>query len=265
MLAAASLPAVASASGWRAASAVGGLVALLGAAAFVVAYRQPPRPMAPGPRQTPGCEAPGRRLAALQVPALRRAMLTGAVLVCVHSGLGLLTVLHLHEAAGMSPGHAATVFVAAQAAGAAGRIGLAAWSDRPHIRRGYVVTVSLVAVLASLIVLVTPLGRSALAASAVFVWLGFFGIGWLGPWVALVAEAAPGGRTGFALGLVMTVNQVAIVLAPPVLGLLRDTTGSFTASWALLAMLACLALAPGARTAVTLTWRSLRRSERSPG
>jgi len=65
-----------------------------------------------------------------------------------------------------------------------------------------------------------------------------------------VAEAAPAGRTGSTLGLAMAVNQVAIVLVPPVLGLLRDVTSGFTAPWALLIALTVLALAG---TAVTET------------
>lgn len=69
-------------------------------------------------------------------------------------------------------------------------------------------------------------------AALLFTWLGFFGIGWYGPWVAHLAKSAPPGRTGFALGLVMAVNQPAVVLVPPALGLLRDTTHGFTAAWA---------------------------------
>ncbi|KJY33940.1 hypothetical protein [Streptomyces sp. NRRL S-495] len=47
---------------------------------------------------------------------------------------------------------------------------------------------------------------------------------------------APPGRTGFALGLVMAVNQVAVILAPPALGLLRNTTGGCTAASSALAV-----------------------------
>ena len=226
-LASAALPAVAAAFGWRATLPAGGLVALLGGAAFVLLYRRPPgQPVTT--RQT------GPRLALLRVPALRRALLCGVSLISVQCGIGLLTVLHLHEVATLSAGRAALILVAAQAAGVAGRILLAAWSDSARWQRQSVVTVSLIAVAAALVLLMTPAGRYPVAAGAVFVWLGFFGIGWYGPWVALVTEAAPPGRTGFALGLAMAVNQVAIVLVPPVLGLLRDATGGFATPWGLL-------------------------------
>jgi predicted MFS family arabinose efflux permease len=234
-LASAALPAVAESFGWRGTLFVGGTVALLGAVAFAVLYRRPPV-RASAARQG------GTRLALLRDPAMILALLCGVGLISVQCGVGLLTVLHLHESASLSPGRAALILVAAQGAGVAGRICLAAWSDRARSDRQGVVTLSLLAVIVALALLVSPAGGSPVAACAAFVWLGFWGIGWYGPWVALVAEAAPGGRTGFALGLAMAVNQVAIVVVPPLLGVLRDVTGGFAAPWGLLIVTNCLAL-----------------------
>ena len=73
-------------------------------------------------------------------------------------------------------------------------------------------------------------------------WLGFFGFGWYGPWVAYVAESAPPEKTGFALGLAMAINQVAIVLVPPALGLLRDATHSYLPGWSVLVAMTLLGL-----------------------
>ncbi|GIF21795.1 MFS family permease [Actinoplanes tereljensis] len=280
-LASATLPAIATAFGWRATPLTGGLIALLGAAAFLTLYRRPPAlptgaASATGSRAGatwtsalrvgagPGADAVsvaesgggaalaagsgagaeravGSRRALLREPGMRRALRYGVGLISVQCGIGLLTVLHLHDAAGMSAGRATAILVAAQGAGVAGRILLAAWSDRAPARRHDVVRVSMLAVAAGLLVVMTPLGGSAVAASIAFVWLGFFGIGWYGPWVAMVAEVAPG-RTGFALGLAMMGNQVAIVLVPPLLGLLRDATGGFTVAWGLLLGMTCAAL-----------------------
>ncbi|GAA0567307.1 MFS transporter [Paractinoplanes ferrugineus] len=276
-LASATLPAVGAVHGLPATLAVGGAVALTGAAAFVLLYRRPPaHPSAetappppagadedappaaagagedapaapPAGRSVPlaagGPGAAGSRLALLRVPAARAALLCGVCLISVQVGIGLLTVLHLHEVAAMPAGRAALVLVLAQGAGVAGRIVLAMVSDRARTARQSVVTASLVAVLVALMLLLTPAGGEPVAAAVIFGWLGFFGIGWYGPWVALVTEAAPAGRTGFALGLAMSVNQVAIVAMPPLLGLLHDVTGGFTASWGLLAVLTGAALA----------------------
>ncbi|MFD4657715.1 MFS transporter [Kitasatospora sp. NPDC058444] len=248
-LAAAVLPLVAVAYGWRAALVVGGLVALLGAGLFTALYRRPPA--ATAVRPAPGAAAPTAsvrsRLRVLREPAMTRILFSGLSLVAVHSGIGVLGALHLHDVTALGPGPSAAVLVATQVAGAVGRIALAAWSDRSRAGRYRPVLVCLGAVVAGLAALTTPAGRSPVAAALLFTWLGFFGIGWYGPWVAHLAESAPPGRTGFALGLAMAVNQLAVVLVPPALGLLRDTTHGFTAAWAALAAATAATLALTAR------------------
>ncbi|GAA4906177.1 MFS family permease [Nonomuraea thailandensis] len=240
VLSAAVLPALAAAAGWPVTLAAGGLVAFLGAVLFIGFSRRPPARRLPSRE---GAPRPGTRLGMLREPSMRRAVLSGMALVSVHSGLGVLTVVHLHEAASVEAGHAALVFVAVQAAGVAGRVGLAAWSDRSSSGRYTCVLACMVAVVVGAVALMTPLGHSPVAASLLFVWLGFFGIGWYGPWVAYLAEAAPPGKTGFAIGLAMAVNQSAIILAPPALGLLKDLTGAFATPWAALAVCTAAALA----------------------
>ncbi|MET8546353.1 MFS transporter [Kitasatospora sp. NPDC004799] len=255
-LAAAVLPLVAVAYGWRAALVVGGLVALLGAGLFTTLYRRPPTapaahlapasPKAPAPPTTPAASVRAR-LRILREPAMARILFSGLCLVSVHGGVGVLSALYLHDVTALGPGASAAVLVAAQVAGAVGRIALAAWSDRSRGGRYRPVLVCLGAVVTGLAALTTPAGQSPVAAAVLFTWLGFFGIGWYGPWVAHLAESAPPGRTGFALGLVMAVNQLAVVLVPPALGLLRDTTHGFTAAWAALAAAAAVTFAVTAR------------------
>ncbi|AZM53025.1 MFS transporter [Streptomyces sp. WAC 01529] len=255
-LASAVLPLVADEFGWRATLLTGGLVALLGAALFMGCYRRPPTlptpspgPLAPEGREPSGTPAAQlrARLRMLREPSMAKIMLSGAGLVSVQCGVGMLAVLHLHRTSSVDAGRAALILVASQGAGVAGRICLAAWSDRSRFGRYVTVLVCMATVVAGLAVLMTPAGRVPLIASGTFVWLGFFGFGWYGPWVAYVTEAAPPGRTGFALGLAMSVNQVAIVTVPPALGLLVDRTGSFTPAWALLALATAAALAVTAR------------------
>ncbi|MFD8321524.1 MFS transporter [Kitasatospora purpeofusca] len=256
------LPVVAAGAGWRVAVLVGGLVALAGAVAFTALYRRPPgavakraagpvgedpvaatasAPVAAAHVSAPTATAPVSpplmdRLRLLREPAMAKALLSGTAMVSVHSGIGVLGALYLHDVTGLGAGAAGTVLVAAQLAGMLGRIGLAAWSDRSRAGRYRPVLASMVAAAAALVALATPLGGHPLVAALLLAWLGFFGIGWYGPWVAHLAEAAPPGRTGFALGLVMAVNQVAVILAPPALGLLRDTTGGYSAAWSALAV-----------------------------
>ncbi|MFI9322595.1 MFS transporter [Kitasatospora aureofaciens] len=259
-IATAVLPAVATTYGWRTALVVGGVVALLGAGLFTALYRRPPVAVAAHPARgdAPGDAPPAvparsrrasltARLGILRDPSMRRILLSGTSLVSVHGGVGVLGALYLHDVTRLGAGPTAAVLVAAQVAGAIGRIALAAWSDRSRAGRYRPVLVSMGAVVTGLTALATPAGRSPVAAALLLAWLGFFGIGWYGPWVAHLTESAPPGRTGFAVGLVMAVNQLAVILVPPSLGLLRDTTHSFAPAWAALAAATAVTLAVTAR------------------
>nr|WP_206439060.1 MFS transporter [Streptomyces scabichelini] len=254
-LASAVLPFLAQAFGWRATLVAGGLVALSGAGAFMGFYRRPPtrttratsQDSEPHTSHTSLTSQLGARLRMLREPSMVKIMLSGTSLISVQYGVGILTVLHLHETASVAAGPAALVLVVAQGAGVVGRICLAAWSDRSRSGRYGSVVICMVAVIAGMTVLMTPVGQSPAAACCALVWLGFFGFGWYGPWVAYVAESAPPDRTGFALGLAMSVNQVAIVVMPPVLGLLKDLTDSFTPAWGLLSTMTAVALTVSAR------------------
>ncbi|MDR8409822.1 MFS transporter [Nonomuraea sp. 3-1Str] len=240
VLAAFALPSLATAFGWRSTLVAGALVALSGAAAFMIFYRSPPD-------QRPTLTTSRVRLELLREPYMKKIIFSGTSMVSVHSGVGVLTVLYLHEVTSMDSASAALVYVAVQCAGALGRVCLAAWSDRHRSGRYACVLTCLIAVIIGMAVLTTPIGGSPVAACLAFIWLGFFGIGWYGPWIAYAAESAPPGHTGFALGLAMAVNQVAVILAPPVLGLLTDLSGSFAPAWALLAALTAVTLTTTAR------------------
>jgi len=253
-LAAAVLPALAQDLGWRAAFAVGGLVAFVGASVFTGLYRQPPDAAASPPSHPQAGESrPGPisaitdRLRSLREPAMIRLLISGTCLVSVHSGITLLAVLYLHTKSAVGAGSAALTLVGIQAAGGLGRITLAAWSDHHPSGRYRTVTASMVAVAVGMAVLMTPAGRTPWIAITDFLWLGFFGIGWYGPWVAHLTESAPPGRTGFTLGSVMAVNQIAVIIAPPALGLLSDLSHSFTPAWGTLSGMTALALAITAR------------------
>ncbi|MEV0112791.1 MFS transporter [Streptomyces sp. NPDC050844] len=251
-IASAVLPLVAEEFGWRATLVAGGLSALLGAGVFMGFYRRPPTGGAQqqddGGSRTSLREQLDARIGMLREPAMVKIMLSGTSLITVQYAVGVLSVLHLHRTTSLAAGTAAPVLVVAQGVGVAGRVCLAAWSDRSGSGRYASVMICMIAVIAGMVALMTPAGRSPAVACAVFVWLGFFGYGWYGPWVAYVAESAPPGKTGFALGLAMSVNQIAIVLAPPALGLLIDLTGSFTPAWGVLAAMTAVAL-----TAMTVT------------
>ncbi len=243
-LSAALLPYLAGIYGWRSAFLAGGLVAFLGALAFMLFYRTPPDAPALGanPAERDLGAVVKSRLAMITDPAMKNIVCSGVALISVQYGILVFTVLYLHETLEIGIGMAATLLFVAQGSGVAGRILLAAWSDRCRAGRYFPVMVCLGAVILGLLALVLLPLQSPLGMGLVVAWLGFFGFGWYGPWVAYVADTAPVGKTGFALGLAMAINQLAIVLAPPALGLLKDFSHSFVPGWLALCLMAAVAL-----------------------
>ncbi|MCU1717141.1 MFS transporter [Pseudomonas sp. 5P_3.1_Bac2] len=242
-LAAAALPAIALHWGWRWGFLAGGLIALLGGLLFIALYRAATPDKPAGAAPSLGINALLRaRLAMLGEPAMGKIMLSGISLVSVQYGILIFTALYLYERLGLSISAATTLLVIAQGAGVVGRIVLAAWGDHSKAGRYFPVLTCLLAVIIGLsLLLLAPL-QQFWALALLLAWLGFFGFGWYGPWVAYVADSAPADKTGFALGLAMAVNQVAIVLVPPALGWLRDLSHSYVPGWLILIALSLLAL-----------------------
>ncbi len=237
-LAAASLPLVATNYGWQAAFQVGAGVALVGAVLFILVYRSPTENSVSSP--TPQTNVPSTlrdRLALLRLPQMRNIVCSGVSLIATQYGIVIFLALHLHERFNTSLETSVTMLFIAQGAGVVGRIVLAGWSDRSQHGRFFPVLISIVSVLLGLMLLLMPPTHSFLGLAVLSIWLGFFGFGWYGPWVAYVSESAPPLREGFTLGLAMAINQVVVIGSPPLLGWVRDATGSYTASWLLLIVL----------------------------
>lgn len=230
-VAAAILPAVAAAWSWRAAFVAGALAALAGGLFFALIYRPPAEGADAGPRREPLTAAAVTSL--LRQPWMRNAIVAGLALVSAQYGILTWLMLDLRDNAHIALTRGALFLSLAQIAGAVGRIALAAWSDRAPPLRFRMLTLSMVAVAAGIVALMfvppqTPQPLLALLAA----WLGFFGLGWYGPWVAYLAETAPADNVGLTLGAAMAINQLGIIAAPPLLGLVHDLTGSYAALWA---------------------------------
>jgi len=234
-LAAATLPAVAAAHGWPAAFRVGAAVAALGGALFIAVYRAPAEIATH--RAASAASALAARLSLLGDGGMRRIMLSGLVLVTTQYGILVFFVLDARDRFGLPVATGALLLVLAQLAGVVGRVALAAWSDRSRNGRTFPIAVCLWALVAGLLAFLVAPGAGPWPLAVLAAWLGFFGLGWYGPWVAWVSESAPPERVGFAFGLVMAINQVAIVASPPLLGFLRDSTGGYAVDWILLIVL----------------------------
>lgn len=243
-LSAAILPYIATRWGWQYSFLAGGLVALFGALTFLSFYRSAnpnkPPPVKSDKRQLKAVLA--SRLSMLGDPAMKNIIFSGVSLISVQYGILIFTALYLYDLLDLSITAAATLLLIAQGAGIAGRIILAAWSDRCKSGRYFPVLICMLAVIFGLIILAWCPLRSFWMLSILVGWLGFFGFGWYGPWVAYVADSAPPDKTGFALGLAMAINQVAIVIMPPALGFLKDLSHSYLPGWSVLIIMTLTAL-----------------------
>ena len=230
-VAAAILPAMAAAWSWRAAFVAGAAAALAGGLAFALIYRPPP--------DEADSAAKRARLSFALVAGLlrerwmRNAMVAGLALVSAQYGILTWLMLYLRDHAAIALTRGAAFLFLMQFVGVAGRIGLAAWSDRAPAARFRLLTLSMIAVAAGVLILMfIPADTPEPALALLAAWLGFFGLGWYGPWVAYLAETAPADKTGLTLGAAMALNQFGIMAAPPLLGLAHDLSGGYTALWA---------------------------------
>ena len=230
-LAAAILPAVAAASSWRTAFAAGAVATLGGAFIFALVYRPPAEDAGAASKRAALSVAAVAGL--LRQSWMRNAMIAGLALVSAQYAILTWLMLYLRDHAHIALTRGAWFLALAQAAGVTGRVGLAAWSDRTPARRFRLLSLCMIAVAGGFVVLLlappqTPEPALALLAA----WLGFFGLGWYGPWVAYLADTSPPDKVGLTLGAAMAINQLGIIGAPPLLGLVHDLTGGYTALWA---------------------------------
>lgn len=245
-LAALILPIAAERHGWRAAFDLGAVAALASGLLFAFLYRPPPDPL-PERKRTGSLWR--ERLAEI-APRLPRLVWPGVTLVSVQFCITVYLPLDLRDRFDIPVATGVKILFAAQFAGAVARILLAAWSDRSRRGRFFPLAMSMAAIVLGIAAFIAAPGAPLWAVALIAAWLGFFGFGWYGPWIALVSEAAPRGAIGFMIGLAMAINQFFVVLAPPAFGALRDATGTFAYGWGIVALAVLAAL-----------WRANRRSE----
>ena len=238
LAAAALLPWVAHAWGWRSALAVAGgvtIVTLL--------------PLASSPlERSYEVEAPARQSA--RRPGsdrnIRLLTLWGCLVVTGQYAILAFLPLDLHRRAGLSLASASLLVAVANACGILGRIVWGAASDRvlTHGRKPLLLVLNAAGLLAAVALLATPSSAPVVAFAAVAAFAGFALIGYQGLWITLVAETAGPHRVGAATGFAVTFVQTAIALTPPLYGLVADVAHSYRAIWAVLAFVLLLAFVP---------------------
>jgi predicted MFS family arabinose efflux permease len=170
----------------------------------------------------------------------------GCLLVTGQYATLTFLALDLHERAGLALTTGSLMLVAANAAGAVGRIGWGVISDQLLRigRKPLLLAMNASGFGAALLLYLLPIRSSLVAIVVVAVVAGFSLIGFQGLWVTMVAEAAGPDRVGAATGLAITFVTIAIASSPALFGLVADAAGTYRAVWAALAVVVGLAFLP---------------------
>jgi predicted MFS family arabinose efflux permease len=232
--AAAALPFLVGIQGWRAAFLWSVAVVLAAGLLFWTVYRPPNLPGRSGKRTVLTVFF---LVQMVRQRWMQRVVWSGMALVGTQYGIVVFLMLFLRDRFGMPLHEGGWLLLLMQLCGGVGRIVLSVWSDRcgrsgdRFLPVGASMVVTCLGLLA-LVNLPSDVPRTWLPVLVGV--LGFFALGWYGPWVTYIADSAPADSVGLALGAAMTVNQIAIVLTPPALGMIHDATGDYGAVWGVL-------------------------------
>jgi predicted MFS family arabinose efflux permease len=145
------------------------------------------------------------------------------------------------QALGFTAIAAGALVAAAQAGGAAARLGLGAASDRwlDGRRPPWLVLSSAIAAVIFATYAVAPVSRPAAAMLLAFA-AGVGAHGWVGIYFIASAEAGGPRQSGLLSGVSFAAIVVGIVLGAPLFGVVLQASDSYRAAWAVFAALAAL-------------------------
>jgi nitrate/nitrite transporter NarK len=234
-LSAATLPAMALVMGWRAALAISCLGLFTSAALAALLYREAPRGAPPpAPRQpfrgTYRALLTNRRLLLLNFSGM---LLSGSQLVVV-----TYLLLYLKETLALPVVVAGQALAVATLSGAVARVAWGTVSDRfaatRHLVLACIATLSALAMLLlSSLSSASPTWLAPLTGALI----GATAIGWNAVYMVLLGELAGRRVVASATGLSVFFQFSAVIVGPPLFGLLVDSSSSYTLAWRLLAAL----------------------------
>jgi predicted MFS family arabinose efflux permease len=243
LIAAAILPWVAHATGWRWALALAGLIAIACVIPLVLSKHDPE------PQEDPAAELTVEGSFSVRGNRnIRLLTVWGSMLVSGQYAVLTFLGLDLHQRMGLGLAEASAFVAIAQAGGIAGRIGWGALSDRLLSRGRKPLLLALTAAGLTAVGLFyalpasTPAGLTAVAVALVGVGV----IGFQGLMIAMIADAAGPANMGAATGWSVTFVQVTVVAAAPLYGLAADWSGSYHTIFAVLTAVLALAFVPAA-------------------
>jgi MFS family permease len=217
-LAAAALPAIATADGIPAVFLTLAATCLLAAAAVAIWVREPPGRPARGTRPATGV------MTVLADRRLLRLSLAGLLLVVPQFLGSVFLVEVLHDGAGLSLGLSSGLLALTQVLGALGRLGNGFWSDRVSSRLGPLRVVAVAAAVGFALSAALEPGPAPVLA-AVLVPAAAVAISWNGLVFTAAGELAPPDRAATAMAASNTANYVAAAVAPPLGGLVAEVAG----------------------------------------
>ena len=233
LIAALTMPPLALRFGWRHALVSAGALSLLSAALVAVAYRPPAVAAVARPTEWP-------RIAELGMffrrPGVVIVFLSGFALSIAQSAVLAYLALYAKETFAVSAVAAGQFLALAQVGGTGSRLAWGAISDRffgGRRRPGVMVNALIGAAAYALLALGERLPIPLAIPLAVVAGAGAFG--WVGLYLALVAEVGGARHAGLLTGVAVAFSWSGVLIGPPIFGLVLQATGSYTAPWLILA------------------------------
>lgn len=239
-LAAAALPGLALALGWRNAVLLVAAGAGLAAVVSGLLYRE--RPVDLG--AAPGATKPGLKAVAGQLFSNRpfvRLLLLAPFIAYAQIAMTTFFVLFLTDRQGIAAAAAGSLLSGALLAAALGRVVWGMIADRffTHSRGRCLALVMALTALAATALALLPRGGPLIVPALVGLLYGFCAMGWQGLLMIVIAESVGIAVAGTAVGLLINVAWGGFVLGPVVFGALADGPGYGTA-WASVATVSAL-------------------------
>ena len=230
MMAAAIIPTVGVAIGWRMTTIVALSVVAVIVLLLLGFYRD--KPTAGTPTARAGLKGIGEL-------ARDRRLLAPVLWATIFAGIQFVFytyfILFLVQKVGLSPVTAGGLMGLAQLTSIAGRLLWGAASDSIfHGRRLVVLGIMGMTACASyaLLSMLTPTSPFILIAVLAAAH-GIASLAWSGLYAVFIGEAAGPGRVGVAIGLTQIIMRLGMVILPPLFGLLIDVTDSYPLAWRL--------------------------------
>src|SRR5688500_11071177 len=233
LIAALTMPPLALHLGWRRALATAGALSLLSAALVAITYRTPAAAVAARPTEWPRVAELGMFL---RRPGVVIVFLSGLALSIAQSAVLAYLALYAKETFAVSAVAAGQFLALAQVGGTGSRLAWGAISDRffgGRRRPGVMINALIGAAAYALLALGERLPTPLAVPLAVVAGAGAFG--WVGLYLALVAEIGGVRYAGLLTGVAVAFSWSGVLVGPPIFGLVLQATGSYTAPWLILA------------------------------